>query len=149
MSLGLCAALCVYASSVRAQNGVPLPLPESPPAAIVPAPFDGKAQLDSQAKRAYSVRLRFMKPSTMAFWLDPKNHPASIELQNRAIIGKPNLKESDVVEVPSPQVPTYSLPAGVERIVPADTQNALLIFGRPEGVAQLRDNIAFLDRRAR
>lgn len=40
----------------------------------------------------------------------------------------------------------FQLPAGVDRIVAVDPQNALLVFGTPEGVAQLRDTIAFLDR---
>jgi type II secretory pathway component GspD/PulD (secretin) len=40
----------------------------------------------------------------------------------------------------------FQLPEGVDRIVAIDPQNALLVFGTEEGVRELQDTIAFLDR---
>ncbi|RYG70983.1 hypothetical protein EON80_06180 [bacterium] len=40
----------------------------------------------------------------------------------------------------------FQLPEGVDRIVAIDPQNALLVFGTDEGVRELQDTIAFLDR---
>ncbi len=78
----------------------------------------------------------------------PKNHPASVELQNEAIIKRPNFKAGDPLEIPSPLSPTFRLPEGVERIVPLDQQNALLVVGTFDGVARLRTVVEILDRPA-
>lgn len=40
----------------------------------------------------------------------------------------------------------FQLPEGVDRVVAIDPQNALLVFGTDEGVRELQDTIAFLDR---
>jgi type II secretory pathway component GspD/PulD (secretin) len=40
----------------------------------------------------------------------------------------------------------FQLPTGVDRIVAIDPQNALLVFGTDEGIRELQDTIAFLDR---
>ncbi len=40
----------------------------------------------------------------------------------------------------------FQLPDGVTRIVAVDPQNALLVFGTPEGAAKLANTIRFLDR---
>jgi type II secretory pathway component GspD/PulD (secretin) len=40
----------------------------------------------------------------------------------------------------------FQLPEGVDRIVAVDPQNALLVFGTAEGVRELQDTIAILDR---
>lgn len=82
----------------------------------------------------------------MAFWLDPQNHPVPIELQNGAIIGRSNFKESDPLEIPSPLPATFRLPEGVERIVAVDPQGGLLVFGTTKGVDALRQTVAFLDK---
>ena len=40
----------------------------------------------------------------------------------------------------------FDLPEGVDQIVAIDPQNALLVFGTDEGVRELQDTIAFLDK---
>lgn len=40
----------------------------------------------------------------------------------------------------------FQLPEGVDQVVAIDPQNALLVFGTDEGVRELQDTIAFLDR---
>jgi len=40
----------------------------------------------------------------------------------------------------------FQLPTGVDRVVAIDPQNALLVYGTDDGIRQLQDTIAFLDR---
>ena len=91
-------------------------------------------QLKSQT---YSIKIRNVKASLMAYWLDPTNHEVPIEL------GPAAPKETHNAP---PNRSVFQLPTGVTRIIAVDPQNALLVFGTPEGVAQLRSTIAFLDR---
>lgn len=143
MTLGFCTCFACAQTA-------PSPLPATPPTTVVPVPFDGKsqAQLDFHSKHTYQLRLKYVKPSVMAFWLDPKNHEVPPELQ-QVIPGTSNLKQGDVLVVPSPLSSRFRLPAGVDRVVAVDPQNALLVFGTPEGLAQLRMMVAFLDRPTR
>lgn len=101
---------------------------------IVPAPGGPVAPQTEARKRAFLIRLHNVAPRVMAFWLDSKHNMAPSEL--------------GLASPPSPfaaQNPLL-LPEGVERIVAVDNQNALIIFGTAEGVDQLRDIIAFLDK---
>lgn len=91
-----------------------------------------------QPKSLLLIALRNVKPRLMAFWLDPKNHPAPPEF------APPSGRESPVPAKVSPQ-----LPEGIDRIVVIDAQNALLVFGTEAGVGQLRRIIAFLDKTQR
>lgn len=170
---------------------------------------------ENQAKKTFQLRLRNVKPSLMAFWLDPGNHevpaefkPSTNSSRNRPLVTgsfggngtwqannnlssgvdsagigaqarnsvNPYLNQDEGTEIRSNaqfggggrggnngnngggrggagggggrggNAGVFQLPTGVDRIVAVDPQNALLVFGTPEGVAQLRDTIAFLDR---
>lgn len=101
------------------------------------APANAPAIVEDASKKTYQLRLRNIKPSLMAFWLDPQSHEVPVEL------GAPARLKGPVDSRPKSGV--FRLPAGVDRIVAIDPQNALLVFGTPEGVAQLRDTVEFLD----
>ena len=177
-------------------------------------------------KRTFQMTVRNIKPSLMAYWLDPANHEAPVEirsnknLDNRYIdgpirfqalngpnqttntsgnnqgsgnqnFGRQGFNTQGLVPDSNPYlnsnaeaVQTYSdaqfgggnggggfggnngggnnnnrggrggangggvfqLPNGVDRIVAVDPQNALLVFGTPQGAAELAATIRFLDR---
>lgn len=171
---------------------------------------------DNQPKKQFQLRIRNIKPSLMAYWLDPANHDVPEEykpttnssrnkpfisgsigsngiwqannnlssgmdtagLNNRGVVsgggsGNPYLNDNTEVRSNAQfgggggrgggngnngnngrggaggrggNAGVFQLPQGVDRIVAVDPQNALLVFGTPEGVAQLRDTISFLDR---
>lgn len=125
-------ALGVLTASAGAQTTPATPLPDGPVLVpIVPTPLDNQVP-DSNKPRAFAVRLRYVKPSVMASWLEPKNHEA------------PSPVPGETVR-PSP-LRAFSLPEGIVSIVAVDPQNTLLIFGTPEGVARLQQVITFLDR---
>ena len=93
--------------------------------------------LTKPESQTYSVPIRNVKASLMAYWLDPANHELPIELG-------PATPEQTHQARPNKGV--FQLPTGVTRIVAVDPQNTLLVFGTPEGVQQLRSTITFLDR---
>ena len=148
-------ALGVVAASASAQTADhPSIVPSLPATPLfvpnMPMPLDGATagSVELQTSRTYSLKLRNVKPSVMAYWLDPKFHQAPLELQNEAIAKLPHYHEGDALDIPSPFLRPYQLPAGVDRVVPVDPQNALLVFGMPQGVAQLSQIIQLLDRPA-
>lgn len=175
-------------------------------------------------KRNYPIRVRNIKPSLMAYWLDPANHEMPIEIQtaknsesrygHRPFVtdsfGGQTQTASSITNqqgqnfnaqglVPNNVNPwinssaesvrtladaqfgnnnnnnnnngggggrgnqngggrggqnggrggnggVFQLPTGVDRIVAVDPQNTLLVFGNPQGFAELSRTIAFLDR---
>lgn len=104
------------------------------------APTGGPlAQGGATGKRMFQLRLRNIKPSLMAFWLDPQNHELPSEIGPAPAFGAK-------APVRTPKKNAFVLPEGVDRIVAIDPQDALLVFGTPEGVAKLQETIAFLDK---
>ncbi len=170
-------------------------------------------------KRDFRMSLRNVKPSLMAYWLDPANHEAPIEIKQngelerqyskgpvrfqalngsnqnvssgRSSFGGQGFNTQGVVPSANPYVNSnadvmqtyadaqfgqgfggqggqgnfgggqrggvggrgggngggvFQLPTGVDRIVAVDPQNALLVFGTPQGAAELAATIRFLDR---
>ncbi len=126
------AGISILAVSPCAAQGEIVPAPATPDAAKTFNPFGSSRKVSSL------IALRNVKPRLMAFWLDPKNHPAPPEF------APPSGRESPVPAKVSPQ-----LPEGIDRIVVIDAQNALLVFGTEAGVGQLRRIIAFLDKTQR
>jgi type II secretory pathway component GspD/PulD (secretin) len=120
---GLCPTRAVWAQSAELTI-----VPTTPPA---PA--------GTTEKKTYELRLRNIKPSLMAFWLDPQNNERPAELG-------PALTSEGRFGIPAPKNNAFALPEGVDRIVAVDPQNALLVFGTPEGVAKLRETVGFLDK---
>ena len=105
----------------------PKPVKEAPVLAPLEQPVPG----------TYSIPIRNVKASLMAWWLDPANHEMPIELGPAA--------PKETVSAPQ-RKGVFQLPDGVTRIVAIDPQNTLLVFGTPEGAERLRATIAFLDR---
>ncbi len=120
--LGLCSD-----SAVWAQTGGP-----------AAATGGQMAPAGTTEKRTYQLRLRNIKPSLMAFWLDPQGHQVPVE------VGAPPRLKGPADALSKSGV--FRLPAGVDSIVAVDPQDALLVFGTAEGVAQLRETVEFLDR---
>ncbi len=78
----------------------------------------------------------------MAWWLDPARQSEPIQLQssrtsreNNPLLAKKTL--------PTPEIP--ALPAGIERIVAIDPQNALIVSGTDAAFAALEKIVALLD----
>lgn len=84
----------------------------------------------SQSKQMRKIALRNVKPSVMAWWLDPQNNP----------------RPGNAAPLPLAPPVQIAVPEGIDRIVAIDAQGALLVFGTDEAVRELRDTIAFLDR---
>ncbi|BCM89457.1 type II secretion system protein D [Abditibacteriota bacterium] len=165
-------------------------------------------------ERTFQVSIRNVKPSLLAYWIDPANHQPPIEIRSsiqqegryghrplvtdqfggsqlssqgittqpydtlgvtpNPMAGNPYLNSNaDMVQMRSNAQfqggggrggggfggqgggvggrggqggGTFQLPEGVSRIVAVDPQNALLVFGTPEGAAKLANTIRFLDR---
>ncbi len=184
----------------------------APEATLLP-PVDEEglvAANQDQTKRSYTVRTRNVKPSLMAYWLDPANHEEPVEVRankgnedqyqekpllgavlgapgngqtnnnsslsgintqglvpNQFNNGNPYLNQNDGTEFRSNAQfgrpggqggqngggrggangnGVFQLPTGVDRIIAVDPQNALLVQGTAEGLANLRTIIGFLDR---
>lgn len=124
-------ALCVGAASVHAQNAAPPLVFNGPSAAIVPVPLKEKpgVQLRLYARDTFSVRLINVKPSQMAYWLDPQHNPVPLA----------------AFSSPHPTI-RFTVALGIERIEADDKTNTLLIHGTQEAAQQLSRTIAFLDR---
>lgn len=101
--------------------------------------FDKPIEPNATVKRTFKFALKNVKPSLMAYWLDPANHEAPGEIRQFEPLvavpaGRPNQKGA------------FSLPKDVDRVVAVDPQNALLVFGTPEAANELAQTINFLDR---
>ncbi len=108
-------------------------LPTRAQVAITPSPLP-ELNFKAERKQVQQLRLRFVKPGAIAWWIDAGNHAAPPELGPDAAAHSPQIKLG------------FSLPAGVDRIVPIDAQNVILAFGTAEGIQQLREIIQFLDK---
>ncbi len=108
-------------------------LPCAAQVAIVPSPLPQQG-VPTERKRMQQIKLRFVRPSVMAWWLDSKNYSAPPGLGPYAGAQAAGIRLN------------FPLPAGVDRIVAIDPQNALLVFGTDEGAQQLREIIAALDK---
>lgn len=93
--------------------------------------------------------IRNVPASLMAYWLDPRNHSA---LTNEQIARTQppgiDIKRMTPSTAKAPASGVFVLPQGIERI---DVQgpNSLSVVGTDEAVEELKDTIAFLDRRLR
>jgi len=123
-------ALCLGAASVHAQNAAPPFVFNGPPAATVPVPLDEKpgVQLRSHLKGTFSVRLINVKPSLMAYWLDPQHNPVPL-----GAFG------------PLQATTRFAVRFGIERLEADDKTNTLIIHGAQEAAQQLSKTIALLD----
>lgn len=88
-----------------------------------------------QRKRMQQIRVRNVPPSLMANWIDPAHHSVPFQFAASAPFKTPLVSPS-----------ALALPAGIDSIVAIDPQNAILVFGTDEGVKEISDTIAFLDR---
>ncbi len=86
--------------------------------------------------QTYSIPVRNVKASLMAYWLDPANHEIPTKLGQAPATTRSMPRDKGL----------FQLPSGVGRIVAVDPQNTLLVFGTPESANLLRATVAFLDR---
>lgn len=130
---GLCPTRAVWAQGDEPEIVAQAPVAQAP---MAQAPA---AQAGATEQKMYQLRLRNVRPSLMAFWLDPRNHEIPSDLGPATAFG-------DKAPAPALKKGVLVLPEGVDRIIAVDPQNVLLVFGTPEGVAKLQETVAFLDR---
>lgn len=97
-----------------------------------------------------SLELRNIKPSVMAYWLDPQHSQIAmserIPLQNDfAFVTMPSRPKQG--EVPPPIDPSLVvLPTGVEKLTADDSQNVLVVRGSQEGIERVSELVLLLDK---
>ena len=100
--------------------------------AIIP---EEKSQNGVVLNKQRFIRLRHVSASLMAFWLDPKNNPAPLEMP---------IPGGAIFD--STPAPAFLLPAGVERIIALEGSKSLVVLGTEVGVKHLQTIVAFLDK---
>lgn len=122
------AALCASTITTTWGQAV-VPDPAIPPLAPMFRP-------PSATSRA--IRLKYVRPSLMAYWLDPKHNPAPFLTAPSGL--NPYLRNT-------PQSPgPFELPGGIEQLVSVDPQNVLLVAGgSDDDIRRLRELIDVLD----
>ncbi|RYX84932.1 hypothetical protein EON83_08315 [bacterium] len=90
-----------------------------------------------QEKGSTPLKMRYVKPSLMAWWLDKAHHPLPEGVTPAEAAIRPKLTEN-------PQA--KGLPFGVDRIEPNDAENILTVYGTPEGMTIVRVIAEILDR---
>lgn len=124
----LLAALCVLTADACAQTTPPGVVP---PAVPHPSPFGvpGSVQLAPSGtnKRVFTLTLRSIPAPLMAFWLDPKHHQPPYLARRSPLTD-------------------FSLPKGIDRIIPLEPQKALLVFGTADAVELLQWVINRIDK---
>ena len=88
-------------------------------------------QAQVQKLEEASIELRNIKPSIMAYWLDPAHN----SLESTKLRACPLQVEPEIAV----------LPAGVERLIAEDSTNTLIVRGTLDGVAKARQVIARMD----
>lgn len=135
----LAVALAVGATGARAQS-------EALPTLV---PLQGQAE--DAIWRA--IELKNVKPSLMAYWLDPAHNalpqppysPLAPASNESAAAKDPAASEKAAAKTASPE-PSFELPAGVTRLVPFDAQTLLLVKGGDaEDFRQLQELTRILD----
>jgi hypothetical protein len=120
-------AVLPYVSPCAAQTAI------TPSKDGIPTEIPKLVPLLRAHQRQHVIRLRHVKASWIAHWFDSKNHPKPLDMPI------PN----GLLLNPASALP---LPKGIERIVALDPQNALLVVGTDEGIRELKETIAFLDK---
>ncbi|RYX84931.1 hypothetical protein EON83_08310 [bacterium] len=120
MKIPLVFALVGTLASISLAQNTTATVPETP--TLAPA---------QQQQKTFTVPIRNVKASVMAWWLDPQN-------QDRPQF--PSVPPSPLANKQE------KLPEGVARIVAVDPQNALLVFATFDGANQLAQTIRSLDR---
>ncbi|RYX85634.1 hypothetical protein EON83_04655 [bacterium] len=136
--------LCCSSSSLYAQeNPYAQEKPTTPPAT------ESNKQLQELApgtNTPIQIRVRNIKPSLIAYWLDSANHQMPVELKVAQAFGMEGAFQ-DLPRLPgNANGPAeLKLPQGITRLVAIDPQNTLLAFGTKEGLQALADLIPTLD----
>lgn len=120
------------------------------------APFD--------ARQYGLMRVRYVSPRIMAWWLDPQHNARPIEFSTQragalppfdingaapntnANAGAPNGMNGAANMASSGGFGMAPLPEGVDQIAPAEPQNAVLAYGTPQGLSLLQGLVMALDR---
>lgn len=111
------------------------------PGVVAVAPATGIPELDHPVdpdrKQTFKLTLKNVKPSLMAYWLEPNSHQVPPEFRKTVPV---------VPQEPVEQKGAFRLPQGVDHLVAVDPQNALLVFGTAKGVKELVTLIQLLDK---
>ena len=118
-------AVSASGASAQAQNALPETAPVPEPAPIAPS------EISPNKSSRRTLRLRHVKPSLMAYWLDPAHNPrpeGALPLGGGTATGK------------------VGLPGDIQQILSVDTQNVLLVAGgTDEDIRHLQELIDVLD----
>jgi type II secretory pathway component GspD/PulD (secretin) len=129
-------------TTTQAQNAIP----STEPTKLAELPQPGNADTREKMEWRY-VRIRNIKPSVMAWWLDPKHNPEPAIFANarRNRIYNPIHETKLGDSKPTPAV-TSELGPGVDKIIPVDPQNTLLILATEQGATHVKSLVTLLDR---
>jgi type II secretory pathway component GspD/PulD (secretin) len=98
------------------------------------------------ATQPHRIRLRNVAPAFMAWWLDPAHNTEPLLYQVSRANAEGVLPVGPLEKDPTKPLGDYKLPAGIDKLVPLDAQNTLLVVGTGAGVAELEKVIAGLDK---
>lgn len=111
------------------------------------------ATVPSPQLQSRTFRLRNIRPSLVAFWLDAAHQPMPIEIQSGRTLGPFDIQlvEPDALSKPV-RLPgngngplDLRLPSGITRLVSIDPQNVLQATGTPEALNALETLLPALD----
>lgn len=90
------------------------------------------------------IRMKNVAPSIMAWWLDPAHNTEPIVFRYSRTVAEGVLPAPE--KDPAKPLGDYKLPDGIERLVPIDPQNALLVAGTATDLSEIKKVIASLDK---
>ncbi|RYG65050.1 hypothetical protein EON80_18085 [bacterium] len=94
----------------------------------------------------HTIRVKNVAPSVLAWWLDPANNQEPRMFEAARLAAEDILPVGPLEKNPAKPLGDYKLPAGVERIVAIDPQNALMVFGTEAGFSEFEKVVASLDK---
>jgi type II secretory pathway component GspD/PulD (secretin) len=114
--------------------------------------LSASVRADEAPAAPHKVQIKNVPPRLMAWWLDPAHNQGPTQTENLDEFLKrsltfivPDKADSSEKTAAKAQGP-FVLPEGVEKVAALDAEKVLLVYGTPEGVRELNDTIAFLDR---
>ncbi len=94
------------------------------------------------------IRLQHVKPSLIAWWLDPQHNVEPQQLKDALALNGAAIRVPLAPFGGDAQQPLFVLPAGVTQLVSVDPQNVLLVVGTDEGFEKLKELVELLDLQA-
>lgn len=97
-------------------------------------------------RQTFKLTLKNVRPSMMAYWLDPQNHQAPPELRASGQFPTDSPPLVGIIPTTEFKPETYHLPDGVQSVVAIDPQSSLLVFGTPDAISTFAQTVALLDK---